>query len=126
MTIYYIDSENVHTDCWASVVHKLPSVDRIILFDSPNANKVPLGRVPLLKRSRCSVEVVPCKTGTRNAMDFVIVTKLGEMCYRCPKSDHVIISNDAGYVPAQEYWLSRGVHVTQRGRIVLDESGNNR
>lgn len=116
-TYYYVDTENVSSANYCDVIHKLSVNDTLFLFSSPNSRQVNVNQLHLVVQSVCNLEIIPCNVGTPNAMDFVLCTKLGEMCHRSPKSRHIIISKDKGYTPAIQYWISQGINVFQYTRI---------
>lgn len=121
-TYYYIDSENVNADVYCSKMHKLPSTATVLLFYTNKSKPMPVQFMERIQESVCSIDSIKCVNGTPNSLDFVLVTKLGEMCYRCPRSKHVIISKDKGYTAAIEYWKSKGVVVYQENSIkIIDE-----
>ena len=51
------------------------------------------------------------KSSLVNALDFVLVSVLGQYIYRAPKSAHVILSADKGYDAVIKFYKNKGCNV---------------
>ncbi len=113
MRYFYIDTENVGCKAWCRNIDILNGNDVVVLMHSLSSNLVDIKYVPLIRNAKCKIFVVEVKTGTKNAMDFVLVSELSKRAASAKKSIHVIISNDKGYTPVIDYWNLQGVKVCQ-------------
>lgn len=95
----YIDSENVGAYNWYSIIKYLKPSDTLVLIYTENSRHLDMVTLANNGFPKCNVEFIRAKTGTPNALDFVLVSELTKHVISAPKSKHLIISNDQGYIP---------------------------
>ena len=105
----YVDTENVDFSSWYGVVPYLKSNDVLVLPYTCNSVKWSLDLMSKYGFPKCHVEFVPVQTGTKNALDFVLVAVLSQHVMRAKKSLHLVISRDGGYTPAITYLRHQGI-----------------
>ena len=100
--ILLIDFENVHSDGFTGYM-QLNRDDEITIFYSNAAKKLERGIFRTIVGHGCEISVVKLRTTAKNALDFYIATKVGELMVT-RKSEVAIISKDVGYKAVLEYW----------------------
>ena len=94
MNIYYIDYENVSSQGLKGIEALTPN-DEVNLLYSKKADHVKIDILTMLMASKAKINFLPVHVGTKNALDFQLVTLLflnykeEDFCY--------IISKDSGY-----------------------------
>ncbi len=113
MRYYYIDSENVGAPAWCKYMSMLNGHDVVIIIRTIQSNAVDLRLIPSIVGCKCKIEVVDACTGTKNALDFVLVSELTKHAMSARKSAHVIVSSDKGYRPVVLRLKQQGIAVWQ-------------
>lgn len=116
-TVYAVDTENICSSQWMSLVDKVMSIrDSMILFVSAASGKATVGvKLDLLHKLSVCVKVNKVVSGTKNALDFQLVSELSAMAAEDPDLRYVIVSNDHGFDAAVVNLGGRGVQVTRIG-----------
>ena len=100
---FLIDFENVKNSGMKGSEY-LFAGDTVELFFSsacPNiANKIFVD----IKKSGCEVRICKLQNPRKNALDFYIASRIGELIGSGYQDSIVIISNDHGFRSVQEYW----------------------
>lgn len=85
----------------------LDANDHIILFYSEARKNAERRILDEITSSRCTFEICKlCKTG-KNALDFYIASRLGELIGGGFSGISVIVSNDKGFQAVRDYWGKR-------------------
>ena len=100
---FLIDFENVHNGGMKGAEYLLP-LDHIIIFFSEAANTMELRHLEIIRRSGCTFEICKLLTSRKNALDFYIATRVGELFGTGTCKKLVLVSRDEGFKAVQEYW----------------------
>ncbi len=113
-SVYYlVDSENIGGD-WVDLVSVANKNDRILVFYTDKSVHISCAKARMLYEcDRNIIEWIPCSAGTKNALDFQLVTQLGAIIPRHAASEYVIFSNDNGFDVVVDYWCKNGVRVSK-------------
>ncbi|MBD5491352.1 MAG: hypothetical protein HDR16_04340 [Lachnospiraceae bacterium] len=113
--LFLIDYENVG-NAGMKGCHYLNASDHIIIFYSETRKNMERRFLEDITNSECAFEICKlCKNG-KNALDFYIASKLGEMFGVGYDGAAVIVSRDTGFEAVRDYWEKRAVH---KRRILL-------
>ncbi|MBE7068989.1 MAG: NYN domain-containing protein [Ruminococcaceae bacterium] len=128
MNYYYIDFENVKT-AGLKGVDALPSSDTVKIFAKGGSDQMKFNDIKTLMAAKATVTIEDVVTGTKNALDFQLLTDLMIDCVKragmSPAPKFVIISADHGYDPAITQMKKRGVNNVYRATTIKDaENGN--
>ena len=85
----------------------LNDTDTVIFFFSDASGKIVNYRMRDIKNSRCGFEICKLKNVRKNALDFYIATKVGEIFALDGNAQVAIISVDKGYEAVLDYWRAR-------------------
>lgn len=131
-TIHLIDYENVRSAGLAGL-GPLGEGDLAIVFFSDACRQLDLGAAARFLGSGASLRTEHVATGSKNALDFQLATKLGCLIgergptRRCFVDGHGlsrryrIVSNDTGFDCVVGYWRERGVDVERVGTEPVPE-----
>lgn len=113
--LFLIDYENVG-NAGMKGCHYLNASDYIVIFYSETRKNMERRFLEDITNSGCAFEICKlCKNG-KNALDFYITSKLGEMFGGGFEETAVIVSRDTGFQAARDYWDKRAVH---KRRVLL-------
>lgn len=113
--LFLIDYENVGNAGMRGCAC-LNEQDHVVIFYSDAMKNMEQRFLEDITVSGCVFEICRlCKTG-KNALDFYIASRLGEMAGNGYDGIAVIISRDSGFQAVQDYWANRALH---RRRILL-------
>ena len=120
MNYYLVDYENVKSHGLDGIVKMTPG-DVVSIFYSENADSMSFSLHQKLNETRAHVIYEKVEVGTKNALDFQLVTELGYLIRDMQDQDvsFFIVSKDKGYGNTVTYWKKRGVRIAQ----VVDVSG---
>ena len=120
MNYYLVDYENVKSHGLDGIVKMTPD-DVVSIFYSENADSMSFSLHQKLNETRAHVIYEKVEVGTKNALDFQLVTELGYLIRDMQDQDvsFFIVSKDKGYGNTVTYWKKRGVRIAQ----VVDVSG---
>ena len=107
--LFLIDYENVGNAGMKGYEH-LDARDHVIIFYSDAMRNIERRVVDTISSCGCVFEVCKlCKPG-KNALDFYIVSRLGELIGSGYDGIAVIISQDGGFRAVRDYWEKRSKH----------------
>lgn len=113
--LFLIDYENVGNTGMKGC-HYLNASDYVIVFCSEAKKNMERRFLEDITNSGCAFEVCKlCKNG-KNALDFYIASKLGELFGSGFEGAAVIVSRDNGFQAVRDYWDKRAVH---KRRVLL-------
>lgn len=103
---FLIDYENVN---YAGLegTEFLEKSDTVSFFYSGVSDKIVAYRMRDIERSGCSLEICKLKNIRKNALDFYIASKVGEIFSADRNAKVAIISADNGYKSVLDYWMPR-------------------
>ena len=128
MNYYYIDFENVKT-AGLKGMDSLSSCDTVKIFAKGGSDQLKFNDIKTLMACKATVAIEDVVTGTKNALDFQLLTDLMIDCVKragmSPAPKFIIISADHGYDPAITQMKKRSVNNVFRAVSIKDaESGN--
>ena len=107
--LFLIDYENVGNTGMKGC-HYLNMSDYVIIFYSEAKKNMERRFLEDITNSGCVFEICKlCKSG-KNALDFYIASKLGELLGDDFVGTAVIVSHDNGFHAVRDYWEKRAVH----------------
>ena len=113
--LFLIDYENVGNIGMRGHEY-LDDGDYVVLFYSEAKKNMERRVLEDITSSGCQLEIFKlCKTG-KNALDFYLASRLGELVGGGYEGTSVIVSNDAGFQAVRDYWGSRAPH---KRRVLL-------
>ena len=113
--LFMIDYENVG-NAGMRGCNYLNTQDHVIVFYSEAKKHMEHRALEAVSGSGCTFEICKlCKTG-KNALDFYIATRLGELFGEGYEGIAVIVSNDSGFQAVRDYWEKRAAH---KRKVVL-------
>ena len=128
MNYYSIDFENVKT-AGLKGLDSLPSCDTVKIFAKGGSDQLKFNDIKTLMAAKATVAIEDVVTGTKNALDFQLLTDLMIDCVKragmSPVPKFIIISADHGYDPAITQMKKRSVNNVYRAVSIKDaENGN--
>lgn len=111
---FLVDHENVNNSGYQGVEYLLPE-DTIEIFYSESSKNIHNGIFRLIKDSGCDIKICKLKQVRKNALDFYIVSRLGELIGSGYQGNSAIISGDHGFKSVQEYWRNCTKHKRRIG-----------
>ena len=107
----------------------LPSFDTVKIFAKGGSDQLKFNDIKTLMACKATVAIEDVVTGTKNALDFQLLTDLMIDCVKragmSPAPKFIIISADHGYDPAITQMKKRSVNNVFRAVSIKDaESGN--
>ena len=131
--IFLVDYENVGIEGLRGY-SETKKDDEVHIFFSKNANKMNREIFNTFVINGCDIFISKLKTINKNALDFYIVSKLGELIGKNTEDNIAVISKDKGFNAAIEYWKSvrnnsakillantLGEAISQRNEVLLSE-----
>lgn len=115
---FLIDYENVGESGMDGVEH-LYDTDMLEVFYSKCCEKMSRKTMDFILKSGCGFQTYKLKKTGKNALDFYIVSRVGEMFGTSYTGKLVIVSRDRGYSAVKDYWSERGLPGNQ---ILLNHS----
>ena len=115
---FLIDYENVQKDGMAGTDF-LRSDDHVILFYSDAVGKIALRYLKDIENSGCAFSAIKLIKPLKNALDFYIAGKAGEIFGAGYTGSIVIVSKDAGFQAVRDFWEHYG---NTKQNIVLSVS----
>lgn len=109
MRYFYIDTENRPATSWISGLQQLKSTDKVFIVYTKNSSRIPVELFPVARECKADIITIEAQTGTCNALDFVLVTLMGQKALTAAKSAHIVISADKGYDASVTYLSKTGV-----------------
>lgn len=113
--LFLIDYENVG-NAGMKGCHYLNLSDYIIIFYSETRKNMERRFLEDITNSGCIFETCKLYKSGKNALDFYMVSKLGEIFGGGFEGTTVIVSRDAGFQAVKDYWDKRAIH---RRRVLL-------
>ncbi|MPM65490.1 hypothetical protein SDC9_112387 [bioreactor metagenome] len=118
MSYYLVDYENVKRE-GLNAINKLTNKDKVSIFYSENADTLSFGLHRRLNESAAQITYQKVEVGTKNALDFQLVTFLGFIIANKEDTSYCIVTKDNGFNSVCNYWSKKSINVT----IVADLSG---
>ena len=103
MIHFMIDFENTRNRGLQGAEYLQPD-DSVTIFYSQVCMKIEQKRFCQLKESGCNFRICKLQKTGKNALDFYIASRIGEIYGQGYTGMTAIISNDAGFRAVKEYW----------------------
>lgn len=100
---FLVDYENVKCDGMVGAEH-LTREDSVLIFYSDNTPNITLDRISDILRSGCLFETCKLQTPGKNALDFYIATKTGEIFGAGSDTVVAVVSGDKGFRFIADFW----------------------
>lgn len=120
MRIYFIDYENVR-EGGLKGIEELSATDVVYIFYSDNANMLSFDMHQRINGAKAAVKFTKVEAGTKNSLDFQLVTFLGYVTAKDENAELYIVSQDKGFENVCKFW--RGSN--RKIRTVFDLTGVN-
>ena len=111
-TWFLVDYENVHAD-GLNGIQNLSAKDQVIIFYSKNADTMTFDLHNQINRSHGDIQFLKIEAGTKNALDFQLVSYLGYLIRQEEKDSFYIVTKDNGYQAVVKFWLGRNIRIGQ-------------
>lgn len=105
---FLVDYENVR-EAGLDGVEYLHDADILTIFYSAACKNVSRRMMDYIWRSGCEFYAYKLKNTGKNALDFYIATRVGELLGAGFPGKLIIVSRDKGYGAAKDYWMERGI-----------------
>ena len=105
MIHFMIDFENTRNRGLQGAEYLQPD-DSVTVFYSQACIKIERKRFCQLKESGCDFRICKLQKTGKNALDFYIASRIGEIYGQGYAGMTAIVSNDAGFRAVKEYWKS--------------------
>ncbi len=115
---FLIDYENVTGLGMRGTEYLLPG-DHVIVFYSGSVPNMEARHLQNIKDANCGFTVYKLLKAHKNALDFYIATKAGEIFGAGYEGIIIIVSKDAGFHAVRDFWAT---HSKPSRRVVLGES----
>ncbi len=133
MIYFMIDLENTHSAGLRGAEYLCPQ-DNITFFFSQNSKNVAYGKLRKIFESGCKIDICKLVRSGKNALDFYIAGKIGELYGSGYQGDVAIVSKDKDFRAVCDYWSqcanpSRNVVMRQNieeSIIALNENSQRR
>lgn len=103
MAIYLVDFENVNGEGLTGI-EKLGSDDVVTIFYSKNASTISFETHQALNESHAKIDYLKVVSGTKNALDFQLVSYLGYLMAVKPDESYYLVTKDKGYNAVVDFW----------------------
>jgi len=120
MGFYLIDYENTKS-AGLEGIDALKKTDKVWLFYSENANTLTFKMHKKINECSAEFNFQEVGVGSKNALDFQLVTYLGYLVAQNPKEWFYIVTKDHGFKSAAKFWADRGV----KAEVVSDLNRKN-
>ncbi|MCD8045978.1 MAG: PIN domain-containing protein [Clostridiales bacterium] len=101
-------------------VEYLYNTDCMEIFFSKTCEKISRKNMDYILKSGCGFQIYKLRKTGKNALDFYIVSRIGEMLGTGCNGKIVAVSRDKGYSAIKDYyWMTRGL---PKDRILLSHS----
>ena len=116
--VFLIDFENVGNTGMHGTDQLAPT-DTVVIFYSDSNSHIEKRYLQDIEASKCTFEACKLVKAYKNALDFYIAAKTGELFGGGYRGVVAIVSRDAGFKAVRDYWI----HRAKPGRhIVINES----
>lgn len=120
---FLIDYENVRADGLRGIAD-LDKHAAVIIFYSKNADKVPLDISRIFSDSKARLVHIKVGVGTRNALDFQLVSYLGYAIARFQELGidikYFMVTKDKGFDSVKYFWRKYGIQIHRVSQIERD------
>lgn len=102
---FLIDHENVSNNGYKGSEFLL-SEDTVEIFFSNSSKNIMSGLFKDMEQAGCNIKICKLYQTRKNALDFYITSRLGELVGNGFNGNIAIVSGDQGFKSVQEYWAN--------------------
>ena len=102
---FLIDHENVSNNGYKGSEFLLPE-DTVEIFYSNSSKNIMSGVFKDMEQAICNIKICKLYQTRKNALDFYITSRLGELVGNGFDGNIAIVSGDQGFKSVQEYWAN--------------------
>lgn len=113
-----VDYENVHYSGLEGTEYLEPD-DSVTIFYSEPCKFIPNYRFKHILDSGCKFEICELVSKRKNALDFYIASRVGEIFANDRKANVAIVSRDNGFRAVRDYW---NVRLNPTSRLVRNDT----
>ena len=113
-----VDYENVHYSGLEGTEYLTPE-DTLTIFYSKPCRYIPQYRMKHILDSGCKFEICELVSKRKNALDFYIASKVGEIFAEDRNVNVAIVSKDNGFKSVRDYW---NVRLNPSSRLVKNDT----
>lgn len=126
MSVYLVDFENVNGE-GLSGIERLGPDDVVTIFYSKNASTISFEMHQALNESKAQIDYLKVVSGTKNALDFQLVSYLGYLMALKPDATYYLVTKDKGYNAVVDFWkdAKKNVSLIANLKKVTVEQENN-
>lgn len=122
MSLFLVDYENVSAS-GLSGLEKLTEEDVVYIFYTENADRLTFDAHQRLLESRARVRYYKVESGTKNALDFQLVSFLGYMVHEHGQAAvYHIISKDSGFDSVCHFWEKQSIKVLRVSNLDVEKT----
>lgn len=121
MSIFLVDYENVSAS-GLDGLEKLTEEDVVYIFYTENADRLTFDAHRRLLESRATVRYYKVESGTKNALDFQLVSFLGYLIRENGGSAYYIISKDNGFDSVLHFWTKQNTKVMRLPKLDVENT----
>lgn len=119
MSIFLIDYENVSAS-GLDGLEALDAQDVVYIFYTENADRLTFDAHRRLIESAAQVRYYKVESGTKNALDFQLVTYLGYLIHEDRSALYYIVSKDNGFDSVLNFWSKQGVPLCRTPNLAVE------
>ena len=116
MATFLIDYENVSAS-GLDGLETLTQADVVYIFYTENADRLTFSAHRRLIESKAQIRYYKVESGTKNALDFQLVTYLGYLICGAPSESYYIISKDNGFDSVLNFWSKQNIPVLRMSNL---------
>ncbi len=125
--IYLVDTENVYSKSIVTLLEYMDASAKVLLFYTAKSTYIPYEFLKSYIDKRDQLFFISCGTGTHDALDFQLVSALGNIIsvcnqdsrYKTKGMEFLIVSDDQGFDAVSEFWQGRNINVGRIGKIEI-------
>ena len=121
MATFLIDYENV---CASGLdgLEKLTQSDTLYLFYTENADRLTFDAHRKLLETRAQIRYYKVDSGSKNALDFQLVTYLGYLIHQNNAESYYIISKDNGFDSVLKFWAKQNMQIARFPNVDVEQT----
>jgi len=112
MAVFMIDYENVSVSGLEGLEH-LTVDDIVYIFYTENADRLTFSAHRRLLECAAQIRYYKAETGSKNALDFQIVTYLGYLIRENSSAVYHLVTKDSGFDSVINFWKKQDVQVSR-------------
>lgn len=122
---YLIDTENPGSAVAAELLREEMECREMYFFYTSNSMKQDFETIEWMIQYPEKLHFEKCAHGTKNSLDFQLVTFLGALIReKGVQNRYIILSNDNGFDAVVEFWKQKGIEVSRFGQVQLQTPVN--